>query len=568
MSIKIKKALGLNPHQAWFEQFQDTPEYKKLKDHPVAYFCAEYGMEGNLPFSGGLGILAGDTIKEAGDQKIPIVAIGLHYHDSILGAKNQTNLPNQEKFIPSQADLKLVLDIHKKPLQVKVIINDHDVFVQAWTKKINGINLFLLDTDINDNSPNDRKITNNLYDGNREIDIKQSMVIGIGGLKFLEAMGIHSETYHINEGHAAMMIFELIYQEMEKNNLSFEEAKKSVRHRIFYTNHTLTSGGNKKFDNDMVSSLLSGYAKILDVPVSELIKIGLIPKLNIFSLTMLSLRMASNINAVSKLHAQRAKEFWPEYTMESVTNGIHVRTWDMLKNDLDGEGSLWTAHQERKKILLEYIKKQTGQDLSTDHLLIGWARRFVLYKRPMVLFEDIKKLKLLAENSKKPIKIVVAGNPQKNHEEGLILLEKIKLLSKTGLKDILVVLPNYDIEMAKLLVTGCDVWLNTPIVGFEACGTSGMKAALNGVLPFSTKDGWVDEIEMDGKGWLIKNENTNIDLLETLQNKIVPLYYERNSQGIPVQWEEYMINSRKMILNDFCASRMLKEYLISYNNKI
>jgi len=561
MDLEVKKSLSLNPDQLWFEKFRTTSEYKRLKDRPIAYFCAEYGLEDKLPiFSGGLGILAGDVIKEAMDQKLPMVAVGLYYHRGYICGDKALDLSICEDLPPVQAGLIPVLDSNNKPLIIKVPIQDRDVFVQAWEKKLDRLSLYLLDTDLKENMQADRIITDRLYTDDKELRLKQSMILGIGGLRFLEAMKIHPSIYHINEGHSAMLAFELIYHEMKERHLGFDEAIQFARRRMVFTNHTLVPAGNEVFSNDLAALLLAKYSQVLGVPVSELVKLGLVQESSIFSMTMVSLRLAGIVNAVSKLHAKKAKEIWADHPMVGITNGVHIGTWDMLKSNAEEHGSLWAAHQKRKKELLNFIKKQTGQIWSLDHLLLGWARRIVSYKRPMALVEDLKNFQAIAKSSIRPVKVVMAGQPHPSDEDGIRLFKEIKSLANAELKDILVYLPNYDIEKAKLLVSGCDVWLNTPVLGFEACGTSGMKAALNGVLPFSTKDGWIDEIEMYGKGWLIKSDNVTVDSLATLKKQIVPMYYDCDSHGIPVRWEENMHNCRQMIKKDFCATRMLKEY--------
>lgn len=550
-------------HQVWFEEFRATPEYTSMSDRPVAYFCAEYGIQDTLPiFAGGLGILAGDVIKEAGEQKLPMVAIGLYYHRGYICGERELDIQACQDLQPDKAGLEKVVDTEHKPVIVNVPIHDEDVLVQAWKKTIaNGVTLFLLDTNLEENTPNNRLITDRLYTSDKETRLKQGIVIGIGGLRFLEALHIHPSMYHINEGHSAMLAFELIYHEMRERHLTFDEAKQFARRRMVFTNHTLVSAGNEVFSNDLVALLLSRYAEVLGVPVSELVKMGLIQESSSFSMTMMSLRMSGIINGVSKLHAKKAKDIWADHPMVGITNGIHIKTWDRVENDSDKVGDLWTSHQLRKKTLLNFIKKQTGTDWSTNHLLVGWARRMVSYKRPLALTEDLKKIQELTGNSKQPLRVVMAGQPHPRDEEGVRMLKEIKSLSKGDLHNVLVYLPQYNIEMAKLLVSGCDVWLNTPVVGYEASGTSGMKAALNGVLPLSTKDGWIDEIEMSGKGWLINSENAAADLMEILEKQIIPLYYNRDSEGVPVLWEQNMRNSRQMILNNFSATRMLREYI-------
>ncbi|HAU66082.1 TPA: hypothetical protein DCW61_01925 [Candidatus Uhrbacteria bacterium] len=549
-------------NQIWFEEFRHTSKYQSLNDRPIAYFCAEYGFEDALSiFAGGLGILAGDVVKEAADQKLPMVAVGLYYHRGYVYREDELNLQAYKDLRPDQLGLKQVLNTKNKPLIIKMPIQDKEIFLQAWKKQIGGVSIFLLDTDLELNTPHDRLITDRLYVSDKETRFKQAMVLGIGGLLFLEAIQIHPSIYHINEGHSAMLALELIHHEMKERDLTFDEAKQFARRRIIFTNHTLISAGNEVFSNDLVSLLLARYAEGLGVSVSELVKIGLVQESSVFSLTMMSLRMSGIINAVSKLHAKKAKDIWVDHPMVAISNGIHVPTWDRIKKDSGKLGEFWKIHQTKKRVLLDFIKKQTDKEWSEDHLLIGWARRIVSYKRPMTLFEDIKKFQEISKNTNRPVRVVIAGQSHPDDEEGTRMLKEIMAFSKGELKEVFVYLPNYNIEMAKLLVSGCDVWLNTPIVGFEASGTSGMKAALNGVLPVSTKDGWIDEIEMYGKGWLIDSDHVAADLVQTLEKHIMPFYYKRDVKGIPLQWEQNMRNARQMILNDFSTTRMLREYI-------
>ena len=358
-----------------------------------------------------------------------------------------------------------------------------------------------------------------------------------------------------------MLALELIHHEMKERSLSFDEAKAFATRRLVLTNHTLVPAGNETYSDDLVSLLLEGYAKEINVPVSELVKLGLVSGSSSFSMTLLALRMASVVNAVSKLHAKKARDIWHDHPMVAVTNGVHLPSWDKIGADVKTPGSFWKLHQSRKLDLLKHIKDKTGRDWTTDTLLIGWARRIATYKRPGAILEDAKRFAAIARNTNRPIRLVISGRPHAADKDGQKIRKDLQELTDGELKDVAVYLPDYDLAQAELLVAGCDVWLNTPVVGFEACGTSGMKAALNGVLPCSTKDGWVDEAEFYKVGWVLDDTAVGKDILNKLEHDIAPMYYTRDAGGVPELWEEHMRNSRDMIINQFSATRMMRAYV-------
>ncbi len=520
-----------------------------MRDHPIVYFCAEYALNDALPlYAGGLGILAGDIIREAAEQKIPFITVGLYYHEGYL---------SHDRTPPTSSDLSPVVDEQNKRIIVKIPIQDTFVYLQAWSLQIGSVRIYLLDTDIPQNTKENRQITDQLYASSKETRFRQEMVLGLGGLRLLEALGISPIGYHLNEGHSALLALEIARFEMQKHKRSFVEELDNTKQHIFFTNHTLLPAGNDTFNAELVGTLLSGFAKELQVPVSEIVNLGLIDGSSIFSMTLLALRMAGKINAVSKFHAEKAQEMWKEYPMIPITNGVHAKTWDRLEN----KENIWEKHQSNKRALLEYIQKTTGILFDENTLLLGWARRIVGYKRPLALFDNLEQLKSLATSSHQPFKVVISGIPHENDTEGLAILKHIQKLVTQDLKGIVVYLPGYTIASAKLLVAGCDVWLNTPVVGFEACGTSGMKAALNGVLPCSTRDGWVAEAELYGVGWLLQSENVSEDILSVLKQHIISLYYDRDSNNMPQQWIEMMKNARDMTVNQFSSTTMFRKYI-------
>ncbi len=538
--------------QEWFKKFVVSSDAFFMKEHPIVYFCAEYALADSLPlYAGGLGILAGDMLREAAEQGLPFIAVGLYYHEGFL-------LQNSGRISPT--NLTPVVDKQNNRIILTIPMQEGFVSVQAWSLQMGSVMVYLLDTYLPQNTEENKRITDQLYVSSKEIRLKQEIVLGLGGLRLLEALSIAPIGYHLNEGHSALLALEIARYEMKKHKRTFLEELDNTKQHIFFTNHTLVAAGNDTFSADLVSALLAGFAKELQVPVSEIMKLGLVAGSNIFSMTLLALRMAGKINAVSHLHAKKAQETWKEYPMLPITNGIHVKTWDRIET----KDTIWEKHQQNKRTLLQFIQSKTGEKWDENILLLGWARRIVGYKRPLALFDNLQQFKEIATTSGRQVKVVIAGVPHESDAEGLAILAQIKKLVTEELKGTVVYLSEYTMSSAKLLVAGCDVWLNTPVVGFEACGTSGMKAALNGVLPCSTTDGWVAEAELYGVGWRLQSETVSEDILHVLQNQIIPLYYTRSDTGIPQQWITMMQNARDMVLNQFTTTTMLRKYIEAF----
>jgi starch phosphorylase len=369
-------------------------------------------------------------------------------------------------------------------------------------------------------------------------------------------MGIHPSIYHFNEGHCSFLIYELIHHEMVKHGSDFEKAREKVKQSVLFTNHTLLPAGNDVFSNDLVSLQLSHYGEEISIPVKQLVDMGLVQQSSSFSMTMLAMRSASKINAVSKLHATKAKEIWTDHPMIPITNGIHLPTWDQI-----GDREIWNRHKENKRNLIKIIEDQTGTIWDENTIILGWARRMVKYKRPLALVERLKQFGEIARDTKRPVHVVFAGVSHPSDDDGQDIMEELQYRLASDLKGVAVYLPHYNLNLARVMTAGSDVWINTPVVGFEACGTSGMKAALNGVLPMSTRDGWVDEIEMLGVGWALTDTDLTDKMLDTLQSQILPLYYDRNENGIPEEWVKMMNNARDLIKNEFSMTRALRQYL-------
>ena len=547
----------------WFENFKNNEAYQGFSKEPVAYFCAEFALLSELPtYIGGLGVLSGDYIKESADRGFPIISIGLFYSESHELNENSPEGNNGTKWTDLRKDsLSLVVDEKNNKILISLPIHDRVVRAQAWKWTKGNAAVYLLDTNISENEQNDRQITARLYIPDKETRVKQEMVLGIGGSRLLQVLKIHPSVYHLNEGHSAFLALELAKFETARRNVDFAKACSFASQHIAFTNHTLVPAGNELFSKDLVSAMMSKYAEELQVPIAELVSLGSIKDSSLFSMTTLSLRFSSKINAVSALHTKKAGEIFSPYKMENVTNGIYIKGWDSLKTDNREE--IWNRHQKNKKTLLAVIEEKSGESWSENNLLIGWARRFVPYKRPLSILENIKALKELARREGREIKIVFAGHASEGDEEGEKILKEVRRIIMEDLKGIAVFLPNYNLELAKLLTSGCDVWLNTPVVGSEACGTSGMKAALNGVLPLTTKDGWVDEVDLTGIGWIVEDTDINHKILDILDKSIVPMYYKHleNPNDSDSEWLARMEKARQLILEKFSMTRALREYI-------
>lgn len=545
---------------AWFEKLKTSASYKNLQERSIAYFCAEYALGPGLSlYAGGLGVLAGDYVREAGDQSIPLSAVGIYYAEGFTHRELSPEgrvVDLHDGMSPEDAALEAVKDDKGNIVQVTVPIGESNVAVRAWKFTYKTAKVYLLDTGVEGNSEQDQHITDTLYTTDKETRLKQEMVLGIGGLRMLFAMNIRSEIYHFNEGHSAFLIYELIRNEMVERKLDFDKAREIVKKRVLFTNHTLLPAGNDVFSNDLVSLLLSNYAEEIAIPVKQLVDLGLVQQSSTFSMTMLAMRSAGKINAVSKLHAEKAKEIWTDHSMMPITNGIHLPTWDQV-----GESEIWTKHKENKRKLIKLIEDQTGTIWDENAIILGWARRIVRYKRPLALVERLKQFGDMARSTSRPVHLVFAGISHPSDDDGRVILEELQYRLASDLKGVAVYLPRYKTLLSKIMTAGCDVWINTPVVGFEACGTSGMKAALNGVLPMSTRDGWMAEIEMLGVGWALEDTDLTDNMLSKLKNEILPLYYARNEQGVPYDWINMMKNARQLILNDFSMTRVLRQYL-------
>lgn len=535
-------------NKEWFAEFKKSVEYEMFTEHPVAYFSAEYALDSALPtYAGGLGILAGDYIREIAMQEFPLISVGLFYQkaQNILTLKGNDNVNK----------IKTVTDENGEDLVVTVPIEHRIVKIKARLWEEGKAKVYLLDTDIDENDPMDRDISKNLYDENRDLRLKQEILLGIGGFRLLAKLGYHASVYHFNEGHSAFLSLELVRHEMEHQKVNFKKACEYAKKHVIFTNHTLVPAGQERFATDKVRSFTGLCAEEICLNPKDIVGLGTTKEdPDLFSMTTLSFNLSTKSNAVSKLHLEEARKIWPEMT-DSITNGIFIPRWDKVGENSD---DINKSHSENKSKLLGLVKEQTGQMWSPSDLVFVWARRLVEYKQPLLFLSNINKLIEISKNSPVPIRIIFSGPTGETDGE---YATAIKKLIKEKLDGNAAFIPNYSINVAEILTAGADVWLNTPVVGREACGTSGMKAALNGVLSLSTNDGWVYEVDTKEIGWVINEGEAEGDIFSIVEKKIIPVYYNHLKNPTDSEWSEKMKTARNLILAKFSTTRALREYI-------
>ncbi len=550
-----------------------------LGQHPIAYMSAEFGLDDRLPiYSGGLGILAGDIVKAANDMELPFVAVGLLYKEGYFQQIIDEKEGQQEKYPllnVAAAPINLVVDSHGEPIKITIPVDEHLLHFQIWEHIEGDVSLYLLDTDIPENTSEHRLITRRLYGGDKETRILQEMVLGIGGVRALRTLHIHPSLFHLNEGHSAFAIFEITAHYQAEYDMTFEEAYEYAHNKIVFTNHTLVPAGNEVFQRDLVIHYLKTYAEDLTLSVEYILDKGKVDgKPELFSMSALALNMAARMNAVSKLHAKMAKEVWPDKTMEGITNGVHMPSW--VSADLKAQApkfsvkqidelpnyALWRLHTMAKYRLRDEVKYRTGREINPDAMIVTWARRFASYKRPETIFEDIARLKDIIFHAHKPVKFLIAGKAHQADTLGHEIIKRIlKAIKDNGLENDFIFIPDYNIKLADVLVSGSDVWLNTPIYGREASGTSGMKAAANGILQCSVSDGWVAEVSLDGMGWTLDPDNPAEHVYKLLEGEMTDIFYKRDDKNVPNEWVERMKKTIGLVWQDFSAQRMVEDYI-------
>ena len=611
----------------------------------IAYFCAEYGVHNSLPnYSGGLGILAGDHLKSASDLNFPLVAIGLLYRYGYFRQRIAHNGWQEEAYFDvfeSELALTPAFDPNGERLTVPIHIRGREVACQAWLAQVGRIKLYLLDTNVPQNSEVDRLITGHLYGGDHLTRIVQEKVLGIGGIRLLRKLGMEPDVYHMNEGHSAFLTLELAHEYLQRNpDAKFEEAAEWVRQRCVFTTHTPVPAGNdvfepedlkKCFSFDYIDSLKISHDAFFDLgrtdPKNELINFGM---------TVLALRMSRSANGVSEKHGEVSGSLWKELndphkfrdlgddvqlpyelnTIGYITNGVHPRTWiapifqslyqkhigdgwNDLVSDRDAwsaavdsilDSDIWSAHQTLKQLLVAFVRKRltvgdegaqgtinehadTSSLLSPDALTIGFARRVAAYKRWDLILSDVERLLRLVDDTSRPVQFVFAGKAHPQDSTAKAILQRLMTINHgSGWQSRAVFIEDYDQDVARYLVHGVDVWMNVPRRPLEASGTSGMKAAMNGVLNFSILDGWWMEGFNGKNGFAIGDIDVSEDVAamdaadaesfySTLEQRVVPTYYARDVNGLPLLWINMMRNAIATLTPEFSSDRMVRQYL-------
>ena len=616
----------MNSKNTWFSN-----KYPENKNDLIAYFSAEYGLDQTIPiYSGGLGILSGDHLKSASDLGIPLVAVGLlykngYFHQKINGYGDQNEEYNNIEL--SNLPINPVKDEKGEDLTIYVKLEKRKLYLKVWQINVGRIKLYLLDSDIEKNKPEDREITLRLYGGDQEMRIKQEIVLGMGGTNLLtRSLGLKPTIYHMNEGHSAFLILELMKNIIKEKQVSFDIAKDIASSKTVFTTHTPVPAGNDIFPIGLVEKYFKDFWPRLGIDRETFLKLGMKPCKELelgFNMGILALKIAGKKNGVSKLHGAVSRELfgdvWPEIAANEspityVTNGIHTCSWlaprlkelynkylipywqDNIHDDKVWEKisnipnkELWQIHRERKVKLLEIVKENTvnrlrregynyeeindiTSKLNPDVLIIGFARRFATYKRATLIFKDLERITQILNNQDKPVQLIFAGKAHPADKEGKDLIKRIHEISMMPqFKGKIFILENYSIEMSRYLVSGVDVWLNNPRRPMEASGTSGQKASVNGVINFSVLDGWWAEGYNQENGWTI---GTNAEyssyeeqdvadsqsIYRTLETKIIPMYYDRNNDGISETWMKTMKNSIITTGGKYSTSRMLVDY--------
>lgn len=542
---------------------KENPYNSPMTKKTIAYFSAEYSVADNLPiYAGGLGILAGDTVQEAGAEERDFYALGLVYHETFTPGDTDTE-PMIGRL--SGNGFRIVSGADGQPLTVTVPIEDEVVEIRAWLKDFGTAKLILLDTRVESNSERAQQITNHLYDGAPGMMLRQQAVLAFGGVALLEELKVKPDRYHLNEGHMALVGLAVAQQHQRTHpDLTLTKALTAVKPKLVATKHTILTGAGLTLDRAMLESALGRLLKQANGSIDDIIALGA-KEDGYFSTTKFLINIAGHHSGVSKIHVKAEAKAHPGSPLMAVTNGVYAPRWRAAS--LDGnplefdDRNLWEMHVINRRQLLEYVRSETGKELDPETLTVVWARRMTAYKRPDLLVSNPERLMALVQNSERPVQFVVAGRANPVDAAGTELMNRVIEASKqAGLANSLAYLPHFNPRTARLLVQGADLWLNTPIRGMEACGTSGMKASLNGALQFSTSDGWVDEIDTDGIGWVLPEENTGEALYDILEQKIAPLYYDRGADGLPDGWITKMRANIQIIEQQFTATRMLHEY--------
>lgn len=607
----------------WF-----TETYPEAKGKQIAYFSFEFGLHSSLPiYSGGLGILSGDHIKEASDLGIPLVGVGFMYPQGYF----RQHLPSHgwqearyQQLDMSQAPIRPATLPDGQHLTVSVNIGGRDVHARVWQVNVGRITIYMLDTDVDENEPWDRELSARLYSGDNETRIRQELMLGFGGVRALRALGINPDAWHLNEGHSGFLVLECL-RERVSGGMSFDQALEDVKKQTIFTTHTPVPAGHDAFPFHLMDKYFNGFWDSLGISREQFMSLGGHQEDwgMAFNMTVLALKTSGQANGVSKLHGQVSREMWhgiwqditqEEAPITHVTNGVHTPTWVAAgyrelyskylgpdwENRMDdpliwerladaSDDEIWSLHVEMKRKLFGYMRTwarrrwthgdsdpvfavTSGMLLDPDALTIGFARRFATYKRATLFFRDLERIQKLLVDVHRPVQIIFAGKAHPADDPGKSLIQQVYNLAKSPqLGGRVAFIEDYDMHAGRYMKQGVDVWLNTPRRPREASGTSGMKAAMNGVPNLSILDGWWVEGYNGANGWAIgggiemdnyeaqDNHDAN-SIYELLENEIIPLYYDRDRDGIPRGWVEIMRESIRTVSPHFAMKRMLKEY--------
>ena len=619
-----------------FDQYMEAAKHKKSKK--IAYFSMEYGLDNTIKiFSGGLGMLAGDYLKEASDNNIDIIGIGLLYRHGYF--KQRLNEAGEQiaEYIPQQFNHLPVFperDENGERIKVNLAFPGRTIIGYVWRIDVGRIPLYLLDTHIPENGAEDQSITDQLYGGNTENRLKQELLLGVGGIRMLNQLGIEPDLYHCNEGHAAFIGIERIKNLMMAHKLTFAQAKEAVRSSSLFTTHTPVPAGHDYFTEDMLRTYIPHYADRLSLSWNDFMNLGRFKENNPsekFSMSVLAINLSQEANGVSKIHGRVSRELfapmYPGYYPEEihighVTNGVHLPTWasrrwqelyheyfdEKFETDQSNElfwnkifsvpdDVLWNIRKQEKQTLLAYIEKRLNKDLlhrqenpktflkvvnkiNPSALIIGFARRFATYKRALLIFNNLEHLKEIVNHPERPVLFVFAGKAHPYDEGGKALIKRIIEISKMpDFMGKVIFLEDYDMQLAKYLISGVDIWLNTPTRPLEASGTSGEKAVMNGVVNLSVLDGWWAEGYREGAGWALPEERTysnqdfqdDLDserIYSMLEEEIVPKFFTRNENDIPEAWLQYIRNTISQIAPHYTMKRMLDDYIQQFYHKL
>jgi len=602
--------------------------FPAIAHQSIAYFSAEFAVHNSVPiYSGGLGVLAGDHCKTASDLGVPLVGIGLMYTKGYFD--QEIRLDGWQEDIddpvdPSRSPLVPMLDETGSPYLVTVPCADHEVHVGAWQMKVGSVPLYLLDTNLEQNRPEDQALSHKLYAGGAEMRLRQEWILGVGGVRLLRRLGITPGAWHANEGHAAFMFLERLREQL-RDGKGLPDAVAEVRRRSLFTTHTPVPAGHDRFSRDQVEHCIGPFWREMGIDQDTFYHLGSHPVEDhgSFHMTALAIRLSGSVNGVSALHGEETRHIWhvlwPDreragVPIGHVTNGVHLATWmarqimDLLSAHLgDDWGShldrpglwdavltlddalLWHAHSRLRSRLIDFIRGDArrrwreqwkepghlvaaGVLLDPDALTIGFARRFATYKRADLLFHDADRLRALVTNPHRPVQIIFAGKAHPADEPAKHLLQRIYGAARDPtFEGRITFLEDYEMHLAHRLVQSVDLWLNLPRVPMEACGTSGMKAGLNGVPQLGTLDGWWAEGWTGRNGWAIPrptdeqvDEHDAQHVYELLENEIVPTFYARDARGIPTGWTDHMKHALREAGSRFAARRMVQQYAREY----